>query len=47
MLANIGTTEILLVCGVMLVLFGGNRIPKFVRAMGDSVTEFRSAVKSE
>lgn len=47
MLNNIGTTEVLIVCGVLLVLFGGKRIPMFVRSMGDSVNEFRNSVKSE
>lgn len=45
MLQNIGTTEILIVCGVLLVLFGGTRIPTFVRSMGDSVGEFKKAVR--
>lgn len=45
MLQNIGTTEVLIVCGVLLVLFGGNRIPMFVRSLGDSVNEFRSSVR--
>lgn len=45
MLQNIGTTEVLIVCAVLVVLFGGKSIPNFVRSMGQSVTEFRSAVK--
>ena len=41
MLSSIGTTEILVVSLVLIVLFGGKRIPEFVRSLGDSVSEFR------
>jgi sec-independent protein translocase protein TatA len=47
MLKNIGTTEIIVIAVVLLILFGGKRIPEFVRALGDSVKEFRKAVKDE
>lgn len=43
--SSIGTTEVLIVAAVLLVLFGGKRIPMFVRSLGDSVGEFRNAVK--
>ena len=45
MLNNIGMTEILIVSAVLLVLFGTKRLPMFVRSMGESVNEFKSAVK--
>jgi sec-independent protein translocase protein TatA len=47
MLQNIGSTEIIIICVILLLLFGGKRIPEFVRSLGQSVREFRSATKSE
>lgn len=36
----IGTTEILIVGGVVLVLFGSAAIPKFFRSIGKAQSEF-------
>lgn len=47
MLKNIGTTEIIVIAVVLLILFGGKRIPEFVRSLGNSVKEFRKAIKDE
>ena len=47
MFQSIGTTEIIIIAVVLILLFGGKKIPEFVRAMGDSVKEFRGAIKEE
>ena len=47
MLQNIGTTEVIIVALVLLVLFGRKALPQFVRSMGDSVSEFKHAVREE
>jgi TatA/E family protein of Tat protein translocase len=47
MLQSIGTTEVIIVCAVLIVLFGGKGIPAFVRSLGDSVVEFRKAISEE
>ena len=44
---NIGTTEVLIISAVLIVLFGGQRIPEFIRSMGTSVNEFRNAVRED
>lgn len=44
MLNGIGTTEIVVVSLVLLVLFGGKKLPELARGMGDSIKEFRKAV---
>jgi sec-independent protein translocase protein TatA len=44
---TIGSTEIIIIAIVILVLFGGKRIPEFVRSMGDAVREFKKAVKDD
>jgi len=46
-LRNIGTTEIVIIAVVVLLLFGGKKIPELVRSMGQSVKEFRKAIKED
>lgn len=43
MLQNIGTTEIVVVAFVLLVLFGGKKLPELARGLGNSITEFKKA----
>lgn len=47
MFQNIGTTEIIIIAVVLVLLFGGKKIPEFVRSLAQSVKEFKSAVKDE
>lgn len=43
MFANIGWPEILIIAAVLLVLFGGSRLPKFARGLGESGKELKKA----
>lgn len=43
MLSGIGTTEIVVVGLILLVLFGGKKLPELARGMGSSIKEFRKA----
>jgi len=38
---NIGPTQLLLVLVIILVLFGGNKLPDLARALGRSLGEFK------
>jgi sec-independent protein translocase protein TatA len=40
---GLGTPEIILIFGVVLLLFGGNKIPELMRGLGKGVKEFNSA----
>jgi sec-independent protein translocase protein TatA len=42
---GISSTELLIVLGLVLVLFGGSRIPSLARSLGQSITEFKKGVK--
>ncbi len=42
-LQNIGTTELLVVAFVSLLMFG-NRLPSVMRSLGKSVTEFKKGI---
>ena len=40
----IGTTEILLIGGVALLIFGGKKLPDLMRNMGKGVKEFKKGM---
>ena len=41
----IGTTEILVVSGVVILLFGASALPKFARNIGKARLEFEQGMK--
>ena len=47
MFRNIGLVEIIIIAVVLLLLFGGKRIPEFIRGLGQAIKEFRSASKDD
>lgn len=40
----IGTTELLLICAIALLLFGGKKLPEMMRGLGQGVREFKKGV---
>ncbi len=46
-LAMIGTTELLLVGGLALLLFGGKKLPEMMRGLGQGVREFKKGVNTD
>jgi len=38
-----GFSELLLIAVVILVFFGGNKIPEFMRGLGNGIREFNNA----
>jgi sec-independent protein translocase protein TatA len=45
-LGNLGATELTLIFLVVLLLFGGNKIPELMRGLGRGIREFNSAKNS-
>jgi sec-independent protein translocase protein TatA len=43
MLGRIGTTEFLVIFGVVLIIFGPQRLPEVGQAMGRALKEFKKA----
>ncbi len=42
-MGNLGFQEILLIAVVVLVLFGGRKIPEFMKGLGKGIREFNDA----
>lgn len=43
-LLMIGTSELLLVAGIALLIFGGKKLPELMKGMGEGVKSFKDAV---
>jgi sec-independent protein translocase protein TatA len=46
-MGNFGVTEILLILVVVVLLFGGRKIPELMRGIGQGMKEFRDAQKDD
>ena len=46
-LAGIGPTEIILVLIIVLLFFGGKKIPELMKGLGQGMKEFKDASKGE
>ena len=47
MLRGIGTTELIIIAVILLILFGGRKLPELGKGLGDSIKELRKAVKDK
>ena len=41
----IGTTELLLIAGLALLLFGGKKLPEMMRVLGQGIQSFKKGMK--
>ena len=46
-LGDVGPMQIILVLAVVLLLFGGKKIPELMRGLGGGVKEFKNAAKDD
>jgi len=44
---GIGTTELIIVFLIVLILFGSAKLPQLGRSMGTFISEFKTSVKSK
>jgi len=42
---SIGTTEWIIIALIVLLLFGGKKIPEFFKGLGEAVREFKKSAK--
>ena len=46
-MGSVGPWQIVLIVAVILLLFGGRKIPELMRGLGRGVKEFKDATKSD
>ena len=46
-MGRIGLTEILIIVGIVLLLFGGKKIPELMKGLGSGIKEFKNAAKDD
>jgi sec-independent protein translocase protein TatA len=44
---SLGTPELIILLVIVLVLFGGSRLPQLMKGMGEGMKEFRKATKED
>ena len=47
LLGAFGPTEIILIIAVLLLMFGGKKIPELMKGLGQGIKEFKDASKGE
>ncbi len=45
-MSNLGTPEIIIIALILVVLFGGKKIPEFIKGVGEAVKELKKSLKS-
>ena len=46
-MGKLGVTEIILILAIILLLFGGKKIPELMKGLGKGMKEFKDASKGE
>lgn len=44
---GLGTTEALIVLAIIVLMFGGRKLPELGRSMGKAITNFKKGMKDE
>ena len=44
---RVGIAEILIIAFIILLLFGGKKLPEFIKGLGDGIKEFRKSTKEK
>lgn len=44
---NLGVTELLIILGIVLLVFGSTRLPKLARSLGEASKEFKKGSDEE
>jgi sec-independent protein translocase protein TatA len=45
--SNFGLTEIIIIAGLIILFFGGKKLPEFIKGMSDAIREFRKGVSDK
>ncbi|MBM3275389.1 MAG: twin-arginine translocase TatA/TatE family subunit [Candidatus Sericytochromatia bacterium] len=44
---SLGVTELIIILGIAVLLFGGRKIPEVAKGLGEGIRNFKNALKSE
>ena len=44
---NIGTTEIIVIALIVILLFGGKKLPELIKGIGQAIREFKKGSSGE
>jgi sec-independent protein translocase protein TatA len=47
MFGSLGTTELILILAIVLLIFGVGKLPQLGKGLGQSIREFRSSVSGD
>lgn len=47
LMGGLGATEIILIIAVILLMFGGKKIPELMKGLGSGIKEFKNAAKDD
>lgn len=47
MFKSIGATELIIIAIILLVLFGGKKLPELGKGIGDAIKEFKKSMKGK
>jgi sec-independent protein translocase protein TatA len=46
-MGNIGATEIIIIVFILILLFGGKKIPELMKGIGDGIKQFKKGLKGD
>ena len=46
-MGSLGMTELLLILGIAVLLFGGKKIPEVAKGLGEGIRNFKTALKDD
>jgi sec-independent protein translocase protein TatA len=46
-MGSLGTSELIIILVILLVLFGGSKLPKLARSLGQAQKEFKAGVDDD
>ncbi len=47
MFSGIGTTEVIIIAIILIVIFGGKKLPELGRGLGTSIKELKTVLKED
>jgi sec-independent protein translocase protein TatA len=47
LIGSLGPTELMVVLGIAVLLFGGKKIPEVAKGLGEGIRNFKSALKGD